>query len=138
MDINTKNTDHSLYVKYELIKIIKNIHLNKKGADKYGILMAAKDFTKEQIESTMEKLCEDNILNVKVRAGKETYRFTMNTNQETTRLDIERVEINDDDINVRSDTVISEDILQNDFQTPKHFTIPVNGVDDGNISDFKK
>ena len=97
-DINTENTDHSLSIKYKLIKIIKNIHLNKKVADKYSILMAAKDFTKEQIESTLEKLCEDNILNVKVRAGKETYRFTTNRNQETTRLDIERAEIDNNDI----------------------------------------
>ena len=61
-DINTENTDHILSIKYKLIKIIKNIHLNKKGADKYSILVAAKNFTKEQIESTLEKLCEDNIL----------------------------------------------------------------------------
>ena len=90
-------------------------------------------FTKENIVSTFEKLCEKNILNVKVQAGKETYRITTNRNQDTTKLDIERVEIDDndidDDINVSSDTVImtsqqlNNTFRQNKLMFPKTFKV---------------
>ena len=59
-----------------IIEIIKNIHKKKQRADKRSIYLAAKELTMEEVDITLDKLCETKVLKQISNANKESYRFS--------------------------------------------------------------
>ena len=69
----------------KIIKIIKDIHNSKQRADEEKIFLAAKDFTKDEAVSTLNKLCKNKILKFTSRAEKGSYRFFPQFSEQSAR-----------------------------------------------------
>ena len=69
----------------KIIKIIKDIHHSKQRADEEKIFLAAKDFTKDEVVSTLNKLCENKILKFTSRFEKGSYRFFPQFSEQSAR-----------------------------------------------------
>ena len=62
--------------KEKILEIIKHIqNKKKKRADLDNICAEAKDISREDIEVILTNLCEENILNLTLRAGRSSYCF---------------------------------------------------------------
>ena len=92
------------------IETIKNIHLRKKRADTDSIVTDIRDVAVEEVKSLLNELCEENVLKLSTRAGKESYRFCNESEQ-----------ITDDEAMSNDEQINSNDIginLNLDFKTP--------------------
>ena len=63
----------------KVIETIKNIHLRKKRADTDSIVTDIR----EGVKRLLNELCEENVLKLSTRAGKESYRFCNESEQIT-------------------------------------------------------
>ena len=129
-----------------IIEIIKNIHKKKQRADKRSIYLAAKELTMEEVDITLDKLCETKVLKQISNANKESYRFSSRKKDVTSHDSLVKdqsnssvfVEESGDEHVLTNTSNASEEnlLLKNDIDESEHFIAFKNCLE--SIVDLKK